>query len=461
MPLKISRLSVLAPAATLLIVASALACNDSEFRGRSDKLHPTVTKGFTQDDYPTLTSTHVQGHRGDPGAAGFEQGEWGSLDVVVVIDNSGSMAEEQANLAPKLEALLSQVERADWRISIVTTDASSTCQRALIKKGDSDFKGRFERAISTAGTRGSGLERPFLQAVNALKCQNAGWVRPDSALAVLIVTDEDNCSIDDKEGYGCNNAKDLEGSFLTDYLASIRTLGTDAKIYGIYKKPGDTACTTALVAATKIDAVVEQSHGTWGSICDADYSTTLKAISEDVAQILKYEFDLTDTPDDGTLKIKVDGNDWSKFTLEGKTVRFSEPPPFGAKIEVSYRHGKEGDLDTAFTLEKAPVPGTFHVNVDGQPLPNDEYTWNDATKKVELKNPPAERANIDIVYQEQVPLKDTFDIGTDVNPETLLVVVNNKDILKIVKYDAVSGIITVAPPPPAKSHIDISFKSKD
>src|SRR5690606_41180852 len=40
----------------------------------------------------------------------------GVLDVLIVIDNSGSMAEEQNNLAGKLQPLLSYVQGADWQI---------------------------------------------------------------------------------------------------------------------------------------------------------------------------------------------------------------------------------------------------------------------------------------------------------------------------------------------------------
>lgn len=450
-------------------VWSLAACNSTDMKGTSERLNPTITREFTQDDYPVASSVHTQGHRGEPGVTDFEQGEWGALDVLVVVDNSGSMIEEQQNLATKLDPLLSKVAKADWRIAVVTTDPGTTIlpggcpilpmSRTVIDKGEANADAKFADAIN-AGTKGTGIERLFLQGVSGLKCPVSGggsWVRPESTVVVLYITDEDNCAID-ASGYGCTGEDDEFGAYLTDYLASIRTIGTDAKVYGLYKKPGDSACTSALANATRLDQVVTATGGKWGSICDADYTATLEAISEDVAQIVKYEFDLEHTPDDGTLKILVNGSEWTKYTLEDKKVRFSEPPPFGAKVQVSYRHGAAGELNTAFPLEEAPVDGSFEIKVDGEPLTESGYRWNPSTQKLELENPPAERATVEIGYKKKVPLKTFFDIkANDADPLSLSVVVGDKPV-KGFKYDAKAGTVTLAEPPEALAKVVISFK---
>lgn len=117
------------------------------------------------------------------------------LDIMVVIDNSSSMAEEQENLSTKLNPLLEEVADSDWQIAVVTTDPTDTCLRTLIKKGDANYYSKFRRAV-TAGTGGTHIERGLLQAVRGLKgCSSGSWIRDDSALAILIVSDEDNCSV--------------------------------------------------------------------------------------------------------------------------------------------------------------------------------------------------------------------------------------------------------------------------
>lgn len=451
----------------MAIPALFMACNKSSFKGRAEVINPTVTKEFTQAEYPVTSSEYVQGHKGDPQDENFEQGEWGQLDILVVIDNSGSMVEEQKNLATKLESLLSRVEKADWQISVITTDAADPCQRALIKKSDFNAKTKFANAVN-AGIRGSGNERGILRAVEGLegRCLRENWVRAESTIAVLIVSDEDNCHIDEKNGYGCVGAADLNGNYLTDYLATIRTPGKDAKVYGILWHPSmdssgtstdKTQCSTALKTGDTYAKIIDETGGKWGSICDADYTSTLQAISQDVAQILKYEFSLSHQPDDGTLQILVDGKNWDKFALEGLKIRFSEPPPFGSKVDVSYRHGKEGELANSFPLEKTPISESVAVEVAGSQVAPGTYRWDDTLKKIVFDTPPGERAAIKFTYKEKTVLGNEFDLGLGLDPETLVVLVNNQAVTDFT-YDQKTGLIKINPVPPESAQIKVSFK---
>ena len=121
--------TLLSVVATLNLMTFVSACNTTRFKGASGagRLNPTVTKDFTQDDYPSVTTSHKQGRAGDPQSQNFEQGEWGMLDLLVVIDNSGSMTEEQANLSTKLQPLLSKIAKSNWQIAVVTTDPADGC----------------------------------------------------------------------------------------------------------------------------------------------------------------------------------------------------------------------------------------------------------------------------------------------------------------------------------------------
>ena len=439
-------------------IALAAACNESNFKGRADKINPTVVKDFKQDEYPVVTTSHTQGHQGEPTDENFEQGEWGKLDILVVIDNSGSMLEEQTNLASKLEPLLSHVEKADWQISVISTDPSETCQRALIKKSDVNTKSVFANAVN-AGIKGSGFERGILRAVVGLKadCKTQKWVRPDSTLAVLIVADEDNCGPGEGTNSYCNNAPDFNSSYLYDYLATIRKPGTDAKVYGLIWEPG-TACSTGLSQGTTFKEVIEKTGGKMGSICDADYSTTLRAMSQDIAQIVKYEFPLAHAPDDGTLQILVDNQNWDKFSLEGQTVKFTQPPPFGSKVVVNYRHGKQGDMINTFPLDKEPVSDSIYVDVAGTKIAPSTYRWDDNLKKVVFDVAPTERADVKITYKEKVALKSEFDVGVNVDAKTLVVLVNDV-VMKDISYDSKTGMLKISPTPPESAAIKVSYQT--
>ena len=186
------------------------------------------------------------------------------LDILLVVDNSGSMMDEQENLAGKLDPLLEAVRDSDWQIAVTTTDARD-CVTKIITAAN---KSAFASTIRGLGTDGSGDEIAvwkIIQALQgncirddsggsedtilwerALQLQDEGvlfaendvlretklphgksardvsscsrrkpWLREDSTLAILIVSDEDhNCN----KHYMCS---------LTDlyfYLNSIRTL---------------------------------------------------------------------------------------------------------------------------------------------------------------------------------------------------------------------------------------------
>jgi hypothetical protein len=450
--------------AAIVAAGFPVACNKSDFRGSAEKVAPTLTREFVQDTYPAAHTTRTQGYLGEPRTQAFEQGEWGQLDLLVVVDDSGSMAEEQVNLASKLDPLLKYVARSDWRIAVVTTDPADGCQRALIEKADADAKARFRDAVA-AGTGGSGEERGLLQAVAGLKAQCLGakpWVRPDSTVSVLVVSDEDNCYLDDKSGYGCSGKLDRDADYLADYLATIRSPGEDARVYGLVWHPttAKAQCTSALKQADTYAPLIEQTKGKWGSICDADYTATLEGISEDIARILKAEVELETAPDAGSLAVTVDGKPWTEFELDGRKVRFTKTPPFGAKVEVGYRVGEGGAVAREFELDKTPVAQSLSVSVDGESLDPAAYRWDEEKQRLVFAEAPAEKAKIEVDYQERVELRSAFDIGPSANARSIRVFVDGAPLEDGVAYDAATGLVTVTPPPPAGSAVKITFKER-
>ncbi len=449
-----------------------VACNTSQFKGSTPQKAPppeTNVKEFTQAAFPLGSKSYVQGSQGDDQVDSFEQGKWGNLDLLIVIDSSRSMAEEQSNLSGKMQPLLSHLEKSDWRIGVITTDPSAFGYPIVIKKDDVGSATKFANAIR-AGTNGSGIERGIYQGVNGLKGGLLGgsWVRSDSTIAVLIVSDEDNCAIEDDgngnpvyntSDNGCHNDDVRNGNYLLNHLSSMRTLGKDAKVYGLIWHPTQSSgeCSTALNKANYYASVISRTAGTWGSICAADYSSTLSRISEDISQVLKYEFPLAFTPEDGSLKVYVDGADWPYHELVGDVIKFTKPPPFGSKVEVKYKHGKEGELWSTFPLDERAVDGSFNVSINGQTVDSSDYTYDEKYNRIKFNQTPPDKAKILIEYKEAVELDTDFDVGPD--RKSVSVKVNGKSI-KDFKYDSRSGIVRIAPPPPEGAEIRIYFKEE-
>lgn len=156
------------------------------------------------------------------------------LDILFVVDNSGSMQSAQANMAANFPLVIEKLQARgmDFQIAVTTTDAylalpewtpyyNSTPtpvfyegrpqeEKAWFRAGTPTQPGDF-RVLNPAtpdlitnfnrnilqGTYGRGNERSFQSLRAALEnVGNAGFLRPDSFFAVVILTDEDDFSQD-------------------------------------------------------------------------------------------------------------------------------------------------------------------------------------------------------------------------------------------------------------------------
>ncbi|MEZ4366319.1 MAG: VWA domain-containing protein, partial [Kofleriaceae bacterium] len=169
----------------------------------------------------------------DAGNAGpffdADLGRCQQIDLLFVIDNSGSMQQEQANLAANFPGFIAVLEASglDYRVGVTTTGrdyayqlatpigaiamdqdggdnghllAPSGCgmTRPWIEQADADPAGTFA-CLAAVGTSGPSDEMPLGALRDALEDRmldgsNAGFLRPDALLAVVILTDEDDCS---------------------------------------------------------------------------------------------------------------------------------------------------------------------------------------------------------------------------------------------------------------------------
>jgi hypothetical protein len=161
-----------------------------------------------------------------------------ALDLLFVVDNSESMKEEQLRLAKAMPLLLGELVSlpVDLRIGVVSTDLGAggrkdvpTCalgdggrlqSSARISgctppvdawisyaHGSTNVPGPIGTAqekladafecISQLGTSGCGFEQPLQSLRLALESANPGFLRAGALLAVVLLTDEDDCSAQD------------------------------------------------------------------------------------------------------------------------------------------------------------------------------------------------------------------------------------------------------------------------
>lgn len=158
-------------------------------------------------------------------------------DILFVIDNSGSMAEEQAGVATELPGFIQALREGggvtqDFRVGVITTtvyqrilfqgrdvareypsesghlqpvpdaDGKPTVARYLESSDENLLEG-FQRLVKQ-GTGGSGQEAPFeavrlalsepLAGTPIIDGGNKGFLRDGARLLVVVVTDEEDCS---------------------------------------------------------------------------------------------------------------------------------------------------------------------------------------------------------------------------------------------------------------------------
>ena len=410
---------------------------------------------YRQDERPKLTDTYFQGAVEKQGSESFSQSSsaTGPLDILIVMDNSGSMKQEQANLSTKLSKLLTYVADSNWRISVVTTDPADGCGQHIVTKGDPDVETAFADAI-TRGIEGSGNERGILQAVNGLSCDGGSWLRPNSTLATLIVSDEDNCS----DGTKCNGQAWQSADYLIDHLKTIRVPGVNARVYGLIWHPDDNSCTDALRQATVYGEAIQKGGGSYGAICDADYSSTLEQISQNLSNILNTQFTIQYPAVQGSEQVFINGSHkTSGYSLKGNVISFDSPPPADATIKVAYNYNIP-DPKSSFTLGYAGDVDDLEVYLDGKILQSSAYglSKDGDNTKVDFDKAPEGR-ELTMQYRPKMDLTSLFPVISGLDTGGIKVSING---LEVTDFSFENGNIGFPSPPADGSNIRIEYPAQ-
>lgn len=418
----------------------------------------TLKQVVRSDELDTFT----QGHDGMVRTESFSVSRAGLLDLLVVVDNSTSMEEEQANLATKLDALTSAIDDTNWQIGVV--NMSSPCLRLgrLIKRTDADRVEAF-RAAASVGMNNNVVEKGYPMAIRALKGECNGrfnpWIREGSTVAVLVVSDEDNCGSNNGNNsclfdYGKNATE------MTQFLRELRP-PEKGKLYGIHWIPNDRSCGSALGEAWKYQEGITMTGGLAGSICDDDYSSTLQSISANVRRSVTKEFRLEALPDLRVMSLMIDGETVNEgFSVEGDRI-ILDPSASDGKVMlvVSYSSGGVPQFDKV-RLNKTPDDGTVSVFVDGEPLAQSDWSFDPDTGELTFADRPAERAAIRVAYKEKVVWRKSFSIARpDVIPAAVNVRVNGVESGDWT-FDARTGSVTFNDAPEEGATVTIGYRTR-
>lgn len=301
----------------------------------------------------------------------FVQTSGQTVDVLFVIDNSGSMGEEQDNLDDNFARFINGAQQFnnDYQIGVVTTDMEDEGDSGRLQGGQGrilrrgpNIEADFGRVVSV-GTGGSGTERGLEAARAALSdplafdtgvsCQsdsacvapdtcvegvcggfNRGFIRQNAALEVIFVSDEDDFS-------------DASLNFYVDFLKNIKGFRNEALFHAsaiVGAENGRaSSCSGAggdASAGSRYVEVANRTNGRVFSICSADFGGPLQEIGNR-AFGLPIQFFLSRPADQSTIEVEVEGrarpSGWS-YDSPSNSVVFEEAsvPQPGDTVRVEY-----------------------------------------------------------------------------------------------------------------------------
>lgn len=433
---------------------------EQEFTATLVRQMPEHSETFQQESRVPGTVRFDQGHPALSLTETFSTNlRYGAIDILLVVDNSGSMRQEQTRLAPELAALLSHISHASWQVGVITTDAGSDqCVRQVIRKGDADPDGAFRQAVSTAGTGGSGYEQGLLQAARGLapgrfsgiSCTD--WLQEGSTVVALIVSDEDNCSS------GCADVPSGAPPLFRDTISTIRP-ADKARVYGIIDIPtagGDKSCRDSYRTGAQYQTAIEATGGSVGSICAASYGPILQQISQNIGTIVDRNFVLKEIPVADTLVVKIDGVESTDYTLTGKTVDLTGDLPANAEVTMAYT-SRPDTMKRSFDLGRDDISNhVIRVEVNG--VETDPATREINGRMLTFQSAPPESATIEVFYYLNEPaLKTSFQLANAPAAGMAVTVMAGDAVMGNGTWLIDGEILTFVSPPPDGVRITVRY----
>lgn len=293
----------------------------------------------------------------------WSQAPTDQVDILWVVDDSGTMANEQGILIAGFASFTEQLEtsNSDFHIGVITTSFDYTDEDRGVLIGDppfltpqDDYQTLFPLR-TTVGTEGSDKEKGLEAAVFALHPtmtlpggRNEGFVRKEAELLIIFVSDEEDCSdqgiLEGQPPEACYTQMD-ELPPVETFLEDLEDLKTDSSLVqvGAIVANSRSSCPDVYEGKRYI-AAAALTGGISGDICEPEWSSMLSDLGL-VATGISTRFQTTKAAKPETLEVKVDDVIVVEDTVNGWTydeatwfLEFhgTSVPPRSASIEATY-----------------------------------------------------------------------------------------------------------------------------
>lgn len=293
------------------------------------------------------------------------------VDVLVVIDNSTSMATEQLHMAEKFSNFIDQLKGMEWQLAITTTDISEPFSNDFdgIERRDGRLLkfGSMETPILNSNMDLESVKKAFAETIQrkeqgnsneqgiaatyvALErsqsdlaqfpqdASNHDLIRPDAALAVIVVTDSDETPSGNPTFR--NQPEGL--------LSFIKKTWNERKMFSFHSiivNDGDQACLAKggnEKYGLSYAELSRKTGGVIGDVCKEKYGDQLTVIGQKVQQLVKtihLDCPPIDINKDGIIDLLITNSNGSAIpsvSVEASDLIFAEALPLG-KTSVEYK----------------------------------------------------------------------------------------------------------------------------
>jgi hypothetical protein len=264
------------------------------------------------------------------------------IDIIWIIDQSGSMSNDEDKVIAGIEAMINALPEAGWRLNMLSADpyGYTDAQFPLVPGATVDDAQAMYNAMA-AGGREAGFSA--LQYYILYSSYASTWLRSDAALLVVFVSDEEEQSTSEFP-----NVSDF-----TTWYSSLRQNVYLSSIVNL--DPNESTCNnTDNYTGKRYMEATNWYNGVIIDICSDDWST---GVRDATVQLDPYEsIILSHTPVEDSIRVFANGQlyyDWH-YDSSDNTVYFDVIPDAGVLVEVGYRYmsldtGADTGKDTANT----------------------------------------------------------------------------------------------------------------
>ena len=265
-----------------------------------------------------------------------------NIDVLLVIDNSGSMSRIQKNVISNSRIFLEQFVKqsfVNWKIGLISTDINDSPYLGFDKSFDSTLityndplsfdrtVSKFQDAVSRLGIEGDGDEYVFYNVKRVIDLHNGSrpskpaFLRPNSHLVVIMITDEQEQS---KKNFGMDYDVPNFVKTMNKYISNKKRV----RFYGALSRIDLVGCATSgdseLYFGSPYEEIIKLTNGFNISACTA-FGNDLARIGKDIASLVGLpSLLLKQRPVSDTIRIFYKGMELSPGSKESGGVWYYE-----------------------------------------------------------------------------------------------------------------------------------------